>query len=936
MRPCVGLLLLLALGIAAPAVFVAIGLKRVMRPVEELKTAVQEVARGNFTQTISVTSGDEIEELATEFNLMAAEQLQGSYAALSESEELYRAVVETALDAMSITVGTEQVFVNNSWLKLMGVERPEVDTIILGQYIAPEDRDKVVQRNLARQRGEPVEDVNEFQILRNYGQRRTVQASAVAINYKDQPASLAILRDVTGYKRAQAELQALFNISSILGQPGTFEDRLNDVLGELQRIADAAWVTLRAADLEKGELRAVVRAGGDLRAVEALHDDESLAFAAMESGQPLVANDYVSHPKANPSAISLGAKSAISLPVNSGGECIAVVIVVSQELNHFDPERVRLLTSIVDGLGPILRKARLDSQIRDELERRRQTEAQLLQRSQELEALFKNSSILNQPGTFEQKINNVTQDLARVAEADWVTLRIPDSQDGELGIVVRVGRNGNPLPGSQAPSVDALTTFETGEPLVINDFQTRPVTELWTIVEGARSAIFLPIKGTEETLAVASVISRELDYYNPDRVRLLTTIADGIGTFLETARLDGQIREELERRRQTEAQLLQRSEELEALFKISNILNQPGTYADKLNGVMQELLRIADADWMKLLLPGLNENGLTTTLVSLAAGGKDLPSITELQQRPAAFAMEAMESGESIVENDYQSRPDTDPRAIADGLKSLIALPIKGTEGTLSVASVASRQSQHFNPERVRLLTAIVDGFGNFLEKARLDRGLIDSNRQLSEALDVLKAIQEHVVQQERLHALGTMASGIAHDFNNALAPVLGYSELILEDADRLDESTVKFLREISTSAKDAGAVVGRLREFYRAREGSELMVAVDINGVVARVISLTQPRWRDMAQANGLDIRLSTQLADDLAEVSGDESELRTALSNVIFNAVYAMPDGGAITLRTFQDGEDVVLEVIDTGIGMSDEVLRRAMEPFFTTKRD
>jgi len=113
-------------------------------------------------------------------------------------------------------------------------------------------------------------------------------------------------------------------------------------------------------------------------------------------------------------------------------------------------------------------------------------------------------------------------------------------------------------------------------------------------------------------------------------------------------------------------------------------------------------------------------------------------------------------------------------------------------------------------------------------------------------------------------------------------------------------------------------------------------MVAVDLNYVVARVISLTQPRWRDMALAKGIDIQLSTELADELPEISGDEPELRSALGNLVFNAVDAMPDGGTITLRTFQEGEEVVLEVTDTGIGMSDEVLKRAMEPFFTTKEE
>ena len=217
---------------------------------------------------------------------------------------------------------------------------------------------------------------------------------------------------------------------------------------------------------------------------------------------------------------------------------------------------------------------------------------------------------------------------------------------------------------------------------------------------------------------------------------------------------------------------------------------------------------------------------------------------------------------------------------------------------------------------------------------AEANESLEESNKRLEETLVELRDTQERVSQQERLHALGTMASGIAHDFNNALSPILGYSAFLLEDADQFDETKLEYLRVISTSAQDAAAVIGRLRNFYRQREGSELMMSVDINDVVARAISLTQPRWRDMAQSKGIDIQLSTQLADDLSNINGDEAELRTALSNVIFNAVDAMPDGGKIILRTYQDGEEIVLEVTDTGMGMSDEVLRRAMEPFFTTK--
>jgi CheY-like chemotaxis protein len=116
----------------------------------------------------------------------------------------------------------------------------------------------------------------------------------------------------------------------------------------------------------------------------------------------------------------------------------------------------------------------------------------------------------------------------------------------------------------------------------------------------------------------------------------------------------------------------------------------------------------------------------------------------------------------------------------------------------------------------------------------------------------------------------------------------------------------------------------------------------VACNRLIEQVLNLTRARWSDQPQQRGVVIQLCSELAEDLPDIMGSEVEIRDALTNLIFNAVDAMPDGGTLTLRTRAvvsgDGDTaaraVHIEVGDTGIGMDEETRRRCLEPFFTTK--
>jgi ligand-binding sensor domain-containing protein/signal transduction histidine kinase/CheY-like chemotaxis protein len=237
---------------------------------------------------------------------------------------------------------------------------------------------------------------------------------------------------------------------------------------------------------------------------------------------------------------------------------------------------------------------------------------------------------------------------------------------------------------------------------------------------------------------------------------------------------------------------------------------------------------------------------------------------------------------------------------------------------------------------RVRHLKARERGLARLVQERRqAEEALQESNRRLEQALGELRRAQEHVIQQERLHALGQMASGIAHDFNNALAAILGYSELLLMRPANLSNpgKVMEDLRAINTAAKDAANVVRRLREFYRHREEGEIFLPVDLHQLIGQAISLAQPKWKDQTQASGLAISVKTNL-QPVPPVPGNEADLREALINLIFNAVDALPGGGTIIISARAEGEQVVVEVSDTGTGMTEDVRQRCLEPFFTTK--
>jgi signal transduction histidine kinase/ActR/RegA family two-component response regulator len=284
--------------------------------------------------------------------------------------------------------------------------------------------------------------------------------------------------------------------------------------------------------------------------------------------------------------------------------------------------------------------------------------------------------------------------------------------------------------------------------------------------------------------------------------------------------------------------------------------------------------------------------------------------------------------GELVYEPDItRAKGDFTQRLTDAGLRALVISPLLAQGTVFGVLIVARKQTESFSSNECEFLRQLSDHVALATHQAQL-------YTTLQQAYDNLRQSQQTVMQQERLRALGQMASGVAHDINNAIAPIALYTESLLEHESGLPERARDYLNIIRRSIADVGETVKGMRDFYRPQDRQSALMRIDLNPIVSQVIELTRGRWRDLPQQRGIAIAMRTELQQPLAEILGHEGEIRDALTNLIFNAVDAMPDGGTLTVRTRGSPETVQLEVADSGIGMDEETRRRCLEPFFTTK--
>ena len=185
--------------------------------------------------------------------------------------------------------------------------------------------------------------------------------------------------------------------------------------------------------------------------------------------------------------------------------------------------------------------------------------------------------------------------------------------------------------------------------------------------------------------------------------------------------------------------------------------------------------------------------------------------------------------------------------------------------------------------------------------------------------------LQEQLRHADRLATIGQLSAGVAHELNEPLGNILGFAQLAQKDPD-LPERTAQDLEKIVATSLHARQIINNLMLFSRQRPPRK--ARVDLNTILEEGLGFLESRCR----RNG--IVVERELSPEVPQITADASQLRQVFVNLVVNAIQAMPDGGRLKIATQTLGDRVMLSVEDTGIGMSEQVLKDIFLPFFTTK--
>jgi signal transduction histidine kinase len=544
------------------------------------------------------------------------------------------------------------------------------------------------------------------------------------------------------------------------------------------------------------------------------------------------------------------------------------------------------------------------------------------QRERELEVLAESSRLLTSTLDLGEVLERLADITRSRLEVDVVRIWLLDEAGQALRLRAHRGVSHHELAIKDRLSAREGVTgwvLTHQKPLVLADVQqdARLQNRAWFEAEGLISLLCVPITLDDNPIGILACLSRRRREFTDADVAVAEALAAPAAAAVRNAAVYAAA---LERAREVET-LSAIGETLTSTLDLQKVLDAIADSAATLIGAQRAVVFELDPTARLLRARAIRgigiEPGLALRLGQGAAG------TAALTLKPA-WSHDVLEQPlPGYDEMHDQSGMLLGALILKYGYRGILAVPVVSRDTALGAVCIYWDEVHAPGEREIRVLSALARQAAIAMDNARLVG-------DLRRTLDELKATQETLVRGATLRAVGELAAGAAHHLNNLMAVVLGRAQLLLMRNPTPEE--VPSLKTIERAAVDAADTVRRIQAFSKTGRGTE-STRFDLNTVVQEGIEFTRSRWQDEAQVRGTPIEVLFE-PGTVPEVSGRGAEIREVVTNVILNAVDALPTGGRIRIATSAEGGRALVTIIDSGTGMTEGTLRRAFEPFFTTK--
>ncbi len=701
--------------------------------------------------------------------------------------------------------------------------------------------------------------------------------------------------------RLNRELSILNAISQTVNESIDLDEILNKSLDKIVEMTEIQSVGIYLLEEKTGELVYVAHKGFSMafsKGMKRLKLGDGVTGKAAISGEPIFIEDYPGYPEAIPFAIEEGLKSLAVIPLKSREKIYGTLNIARKEFYPFTPSTRNFFNSIGQIIGSALERASLYTEN--------------VKRLEEQKSLYAISKEIASKLELKVILEKIVKSAIELLKVDGGSVALWDNRKQTYGNVIVHGLPESFVGREFSPSSIGIVgeVLRKKSPVLFKDYEHDPnrIKELDS--SHFKEVAGVPLIVRDMVIGVMVIgVSGPQKHFQQSEIDLLFGFAQQAAIAIGNAQLY----------EDSLAKIRQLTTLYEVGKKLSSTLD-----LDELLGNALELLR---AQWgypvCSILLLDREKNELYIRRVI----GRDIEEVKHLRFRVGIDGIVGWvaNAGEPLYVPDISKEPRYIPGS-PEG-RAEAAFPLKVRDQVIGVLDMESKEVHGFDEEDLKALSSFASQVSIFIENAQLFS-------DLRQTLIELKHAQDQIIQAEKLRAMGEMASGVAHDFNNVLAAILGNIQLLLHSFEHYGPEEIRErLKIIEKASKDGAETVRRIQDFTGKRRDREF-IPLSLNDLVHEVAAITEPRWKDQAQKKGIHIELIKR-PGEIPPILGNPSELREVLTNILFNAVDAMPKGGQITLSTQPHSEDwVEMKIADTGIGMPEEVKKRIFDPFFTTK--